>query len=288
MGEIHFGIIGGDRRSAELARLLRADGWAVRTWQIAGQGIGRSLEDGEEELDQALRAGTVILPLPLCGPDGRLGRAGGPIGATELLDRLAATDRPGRRILAGMVPPGIDLEARARGLELLDYFRRESVTVANAAATADAAVTLAVERREASLCGERCLVLGFGRIGKILCARLKGIGARPAAAARRPEDRAWIRAYGYEALDIGALSGHLDGFPVVFDTVPVPVLDRALLSELPRGCLFLELASRPGPDPADGLDVVSARSLPGRLVPRTAAAVLRDGIYEIWKEDGSV
>ena len=44
MDDIHFGIIGGDRRSEELARLFREDGWTVRTWRIAGQGIGRSLE----------------------------------------------------------------------------------------------------------------------------------------------------------------------------------------------------------------------------------------------------
>ena len=68
------------------------------------------------------------------------------------------------------------------------------------------------------------------------------------AAARKPADRAWIRAYGFSALDTGALTGRLGCFGVVFNTVPAPLLDRALLSELPAGALVVDLASAPGGD----------------------------------------
>ena len=56
-----FGIIGGDRRQAELAGLLEADGNRVYTY-----GLERWKPAGQQSLDQAASAHTVILPLPLC------------------------------------------------------------------------------------------------------------------------------------------------------------------------------------------------------------------------------
>ena len=76
----------------------------------------------------------------------------------------------------------------------------------------------------------------------------------------------------------------------VFNTVPSLVLDRPLLSQLPRDCLCVDLASVQGMDQsaaaALGLPWIWARSLPGRLVPRTAAAVIRDAVYYILEERG--
>ena len=59
-----FGLIGGDRRQAELSRLLAADGNTVHTygldaWKPAGAG----------GLDRAAGADVVVLPLPLCRGD---------------------------------------------------------------------------------------------------------------------------------------------------------------------------------------------------------------------------
>ena len=75
--------------------------------------------------------------------------------------------------------------------------------MANAAATAEAAIQTAMERLEWTLLGTECLVLGFGRIGKLLSCRLQGLGAHVTAAARKPGDLAWIRAYGYSAEETG-------------------------------------------------------------------------------------
>ena len=76
----------------------------------------------------------------------------------------------------------------------------------------------------------------------------------------------------------------------MFNTVPSPVLDGPLLSQLPKGCLCVDLASVQGIDQsaaaALGLPWVWARSLPGRLVPCTAAAVIRDAVYYIMEERG--
>lgn len=274
-----FGLIGGDRRQAELSHLLAADGNTVYTY-----GLSDGKPAGAGELDRAAGADVIVLPLPLCRGDGVLNCRESPMPTAELFRRL----HPGQRVLAGQVKLQQHREAGDCGLTLEDYFLREELTVANAAATAEGAVQVAMEHLDETLLGMECLVVGFGRIGKLLCHRLHGLGARVSAAARRPSDLAWVRAYGWRALETGALDGKLSRFGAVFNTVPSPVLGRKLLKQLPAGCLCVDLASVQGIDLAAaeslGLPNVWARSLPGRLSPRTAAAVIRDAVYYILEE----
>lgn len=276
-----FGVIGGDRRQAELARLLAKDGNTVMTY-----GLDCWRPGGESTLAQAAAADIVILPLPLCRGSGVLNCQEGPVPTMDLFRRI----QPGQLVLAGQVQPAQWQEAEACGLELVDYFRREELTVANAAATAEAAVQVAMERMDRTLLGMDCLVLGFGRIGKLLAHRLHGLGARVTATARKPGDLAWVRAYGFQALETDNLAGKLGNFGAVFNTIPSLVLDAELLGELPPDCLCVDLASVQGIDlaaaEAQGLPNIWARSLPGRLVPRTAAAVIRDAVYYILEERG--
>ena len=274
-----FGVIGGDRRQAELARLLKTDGRQVLTY-----GLQRWKAANPVSLEEALGAEIVILPLPLCRGQGVLNCEEGPVPTLELFRRL----RPGQRVLAGQVQPEQRQEALSCGVVLEDYFLQEELTVANAAATAEAAIQVAMERMDRSLLGMDCLVLGYGRIGKLLSHRLQGLGARVTATARKPEDLAWIRAYGLRELKTSELDGNLGGFGAIFNTIPSLILDETLLSQLPEDCLCVDLASRQGIDLAAaerrGLPHVWARSLPGRLLPCTAAEVIRDAVYYILLE----
>lgn len=275
-----FGVIGGDRRQAELARLLEADGHRVLSYGL------EAWRSDSGSLEQAASAEVIVLPLPLCKGDGVLNCQETPVPTAELFRLLT----PRQMVLAGQVLPAQQKEAEERGVTLVDYFRREEVTVSNAAITAEAAIQVALDHLDRTLLGMDCLVLGFGRIGKLLSYRLHGLGARVSAAARKPESRAWVRAFGWRALDPGDLDGNLSSFGAVFNTVPALLLDGELLAQLPAGCVCVDLASQPGIDvraaQALGLDAVWARSLPGRMAPRAAAAVLRDAVYYILKERG--
>ena len=148
-----FGLIGGDRRQAELSRLLAADGNTVHTY-----GLDAWKPVGAGSLDRAAGADVIVLPLPLCRGDGVLNCQEGPMPTLDLFRRL----RSQQRVLAGQVKPQQRREAADCGLCLEDYFLREELTVANAAATAEGAVQVAMERLDETLLGMECLVLGFG------------------------------------------------------------------------------------------------------------------------------
>ena len=104
-----FGVIGGDRRQAELARLLEEDGRTVCTY-----GLGTWRSGGEATLDQAAAADVVLLPLPLCKGDGVLNCEEGPVPTMDLFRRL----RPRQLVLAGQVKPAQRREAEACGIVL--------------------------------------------------------------------------------------------------------------------------------------------------------------------------
>ncbi len=133
-------------------------------------------------------------------------------------------------------------------------------------------MALAVEHSPGALGGSRCLVAGFGRIGKALCLALRGLGAQVDCAARKPWDLAAIRALGCTPRTYGGLAGPYD---VIFNTVPAPVIGEELLSRQGPDTLLLELASAPG-----GIDRAAAekRGLFPAGLPLSAGALFPQGL----------
>ena len=276
-------ILGGDLRQVYLARLLSEDGWKVITW-----GLEKGGGDGGAPLDQALAGNILLLPMPVC----RNGMLHLPLTDTELeAERLWARLRYDQLLLGGMTS---DLSRRLMadyGLTLLDYYNREETQVANAVPTAEGAIQLAMERTERTVHASRCLVIGYGRIGKLLAGRLHDLGAQVTVSARRYSDLAWIDAWGYQSLRTGALRGELARFDLIFNTAPALILDGARLRETREDCVIIDLASAPGgvdQEEARRLDrrLISAPGLPGKAAPRTAAAAIRDSVYHILEERG--
>ncbi len=267
-----IGFLGGDARMARLAALLAADGYAVKAWGLAGAPEGKPSE--------AASAARVILPMPLAESGCLRGTA---LPLSELWPRLDPT----RPVYAGAVPETERVRAEALGLRVTDYCADEALAIKNAVPTAEGALALAMEHLDTTLRGAPCLVVGFGRIGKLLARGLAALGARVSVSARKASDLAWIASLGYAPLRTDGLSGTLGAFRIVFNTVPAMVLTEAMLCELRRDCVLIELASKPGVDTEAarllGLDYVKAGGLPGKAAPETAALALREALYRIWE-----
>ena len=173
-----------------------------------------------------------------------------------------------------VIPPPWDPSAR--------YARREEYRIANARLTAEGAIALL--RPETGLSGAHVLLLGYGRIARLLARELQKAGALVTAAARSAEQRAWAEAEGVEALPLDALSGALGRFDVIIGTIPAPVLTEPLLALVREDAVLLELASAPGGIDAAAaherdLRYIRAPGLPAKYAPERAAVILRDAVY---------
>ena len=147
--------------------------------------------------------------------------------------------------------------------------------------TAEGAIQLAMEELPITLHGARVLVIGYGRLGRVLADRL----------ARRYADLAWAENCGYGVEHTGQLEGWLCGYDLVVNTVPVRVLREAELADLKPGCLVIDLASKPGGVDFDaaarlGVKAFWALSLPGKVAPVTAGKSIKTTIYNILTELG--
>jgi len=279
-------FLGGDGRSVRLAALFAADGHVVRAYGMEkAEGLPAAFCRASAA-EAAGGAALAVLPLPV-SPDGVLLTAPFAARPISCADAVRAVP-PGTLLLAGKVCEGLASAAAERGVTLVDYFAREELVILNADATAEAAVGLLMQRRQRMLAGMRVLVVGFGRIGKLLALKLKALGAEVTASARKAADRAWIRALGIAGADTEHLAD-LGRYDAVINTVPAMVLDERRLRLLDRRCYCLDLASLPG-----GIDLEAARTLglaaerapglPGKAVPESAAVFLRDTIYHILTE----
>ncbi|MCI2105118.1 MAG: hypothetical protein LKK00_00145 [Intestinimonas sp.] len=103
-----------------------------------------------------------------------------------------------------------------------------------------------MEELPITLHGCRAMVLGYGRLGKLVAHRLHALGARVTVAARKWSDLVWAEAYGCCAEQISTLDGWLCSYDLLINTVPARVLNEDRLAELRPDTLVIDLASKPG------------------------------------------
>ncbi len=179
--------------------------------------------------------------------------------------------------------------AEKLGICAFDYSERKDFQTANAVPTAESALSIAINELPTTLCGEQCLVTGYGKIGKVLCKLLYAFGAKVTASARNSADFALIKANGCNYVHTDSISEVLPFCRVIFNTIPYPVFSGEILSKIRPDALIIDLASKPGGVDFEsakkaGLNVIWALSLPGKNAPVSAGHILCDTVTSILSE----
>lgn len=174
-------------------------------------------------------------------------------------------------------------------LRICDYLRREDFAVANALPTAEGAVQIAMENYSGTIFNSKCLVIGYGRIGKILSRMLKALNAKVTVSARKNDHLRYIQADGNSFVRTEDIKS-LEKYDLVFNTVPRLIIDKQVLAKTNTETLIIDLASAPGGvdfSAAErlGVKVIHALSLPGKCAPKAAGEIISDTILDIFKEE---
>lgn len=280
-----FGIIGGDKRQLFLAKSI-----SDSCYDVLLGGFDRLESHGALSLCNVKKAisesDALIFPLPSIRTDGTLNT---PFSNENILldgdDIEIILNKP---VFTTMKSRFLKAYPRLSNGEIFDYGARDDFAILNALPTAEGAIECAMREYEGTISGSKCLVAGFGRIGKILAHKLVLLGANVTVSARKPSDLAYVKALGYNALNTEILRT-VKHFDIAFNTIPKLIFDRELLMNTDTNTLIIDLASLPGGvdfDTAEklGIYAVRALSLPGKCAPKTAGEIIKTTVFDIIKE----
>lgn len=285
----NFAIIGGDLRVIELAKMLAKENNVIYTYGLEKAEQLKEIENiiNCDKLINAVKEAEVIIgPIPFSSNGKEINTPFSDVNISirELMHNLNA-----KILIAGGITPEVYDMANDEYIEIIDIMKREELAVLNTISTAEGTIEIAISNTNKILHGSRVLILGFGRIGKVLARKMAGLSAKVTCAARKDEDLAWIRAYGHNATNINALGENLSDYDVIINTVPHLVLTGERMQYVQDNCLLIDLASNPGgidkkAAKDKNLKLIWALALPGKVAPVTTAEFIKDTIYNILKE----
>ncbi len=286
-----FAFIGGDPRQSEVILRFAQEGYQISTFGLENSSFPEelSIHSSDTLISCINDADIVILPFPYTSDNETITTSFSSvsINTNDVLRQMNRT----QLLLAGRADKHLFDLARLYNVHLIDYGEREELLIQNAIPTVEAALEIAIKETPFTIHNSHCLVLGYGRIGKILAKDLHALGAKTFVAARKHRDFAWISANGYNGISFPDLANHIKEFDIIFNTVPKTVLDFQMLSEISNSTLIIDLASKPGGVDFEtakllGKNVIWALSLPGKTAPKTAGNIIYSTIQNILEELG--
>lgn len=283
-----FGIIGGDRRQLATARMIAADGYTV--YLSCFEKLGNLVDSfgGSMGLEECiLCSDIIILPLPIT-KDGATLNTPYSTGKIIFNDEFARMFR-GKIVFCPMKDKVIKTSKHWQDVKVYDFLNREEMQVCNAVPTAEGAIEIAMREHLGTINCSKCLITGYGRIGKVLAQMLKGLGADVYVSARRKESLAWIKLNGYTPIEHKNLITSGD-FDIIFNTVPAQILDAHIMARIATNALIIDLASLPGGVDFEsakrmGIPTIHALSLPGKVAPKTSGEIIKNTIFNILEEE---
>lgn len=216
-----FYIMGNDNRQQETARILNAE-------NIENNNRLKEIENGY-----------IILPMPVTKDNDFIS------GTDIKLDSFKDIS-PNVTIFGGKMPDKLKYYFNLKSIKWIDYSEIESLAVKNAIATAEGTIGILLSERQKTLYGSNCLVVGYGRIGKVLCNLLKAFGGKVFATSRNPSELEWCKINGLNAIstyDIEKITNNMD---IIINTAPFLIFTPAILNTISKDALLIDLASKPG------------------------------------------
>lgn len=285
-------IIGGDLRNIELAKLYASENTTVYTYGFDNFFEKREFENENIQYmkNNLIKCSTVlecvnasnyiISAIPL-SKDWKSINAPYIDEKIDLKDVINVISE--KNFVAGVIENDVEDVLVKNKNKVIDLMKNETLTIYNAIATVEGAIAKIIANTNITLYKSNILILGFGRIGKILANRLENFGANVFCEARKEKDFAWINTLGYIPVDLEYLEKFVleNEVNIIINTVPNLILTKKVLEKLNQEIYILDLASKPG-----GVDVEYAKNLglsvehylgvPGKIASKSLAKFIKE------------
>lgn len=290
MTKYPIAIIGGDKRTAYMAPLLAKEGYRVACFGTACQ-----FTDKEEMpahhfskmvLDKIHYAPSLMEAVDgaqniICGMPFSQNNS---LYHTNTNVNLSLTElqrclRKRQRVFGGMIPRRFRHHCEEREISCFDFMEDEELALYNTIATAEGIILEALLHKDTNLHKSNTLVLGYGRCGKILADKLKGLSAHVTVCSRDLKELAQADAFGLETIFLEELVLTIDQFEYIFNTIPAKILEKEDLQLIQPDAILLDISSGLGCiDPEDAAALAGrfyhCAGLPGKYAGYSSACRL--------------
>lgn len=292
MKQYDIALIGGDARIAYMAPCLMEMGYQVICYGILD--VDSPVIYADSLKDAVEQSACIVGGIPLF-KDGRVFAKKEMPGLME--EKFYEYLKPDQMVFGGVIPARFAELCGERNIFCYDFMKDEPLAVFNAVATAEGAILEALKNKETNIHGSKTLVLGYGRCGKVMADKLKGIGAKVTVCSRCQVERACAATCGLNVVPIGKLEDEIQRFEYIYNTIPAKLLGKNLLTRMRRDVLVIDIASGQGGVDYNlakqlGVKALHCLGLPGKYAPKISANGLVDFVIrkmeqgkEIWNGD---
>ena len=276
-----FGFVGGDMRQVYGARILAEKGYKVCTYGLPKRVCKTKEMDSMEHLAQG--SDNIVGPIPLTKNKEDVFCSS---KSSITMEQLRTVLGEGKTLYAGCIPPSFREALEKSGAYYYDLMEDEPLTLYNTIATAEGAIAEAVTKSAENLSHSPCLVLGYGRCARTLCAYLKGMFCEVTVCARRADARAMASVIVDQTISPEELTYHVGLYSFIFNTVPSQILTRDLLEKMSPNTTIIDIASAPG-----GVDYEAAKEqnmnaylclgLPGKYAPGSSGKMIAETLIQL-------
>ncbi len=275
MAKFDIALIGGDRRTACMAPIFMKKGYRVACYGT----LKVTNENRVHSLREALENAAIIVGGIPFEKDGCLYTQQ---DVPEIsLAELQRCLRKHQKIFGGVIPESFRRLCEEREIDCYDFMKEEHLAIYNAIATAEGAILEALSHKDTQLHRSPVLVLGYGKCGKVLADKLKGLSACVTVASSDAKELALASSLGFTTLPLSQLQQKICCFEYLFNTIPACMLTGHCLENMNKDSMIIDIASnRIGVDyeraKALKLQALYCPGLPGKYAGQSCAGYLVD------------
>lgn len=273
----NFGIFGGDLRQVYMAEAFIQMGYNTAVYGLCDK-VRNDNCYTVSSLQKLFKLSNVLIgPIPISRNKTNITAS---VAASDLtIDHLISLLGSQHTLMGGNIPNFLSDICSAGNISCFDYMKSDKIAVKNGIATAEGTIMEAIKSSDINLHHSNCLVLGYGRCGKVLAQKLQGLDAVVTVAARSEDALAYAEATGHGTILLANMKGHISSFDYIFNTIPSRILDSDILELVNPNVTIVDIASSPG-----GIDYEYTKKhninaslflgIPGKVAPRSSANIL--------------
>lgn len=279
--------IGGDARQVHLINHLIDTGYRVSSFGLYSPLLSDKCTLIDNYKDALQTHNIVICPTPFSKDGKQLTTLKNDI--IIYINELRSYLSTEHLIIGGNLPDILKDLLDKKKISYIDLMSNDAVAIENSVSTAEGAIAKAITSSPINMNCSNCLVIGYGRCGKVLAKKLAGLGANVYILTRSKENNATAISYGYKILKNDMFKNEMHKFEFIFNTVPSLILTAEFLEAVNSDVTIIDIASAPG-----GLDYDYVQQnkinaflysgIPGKISPKSSGIILANAITDLLNE----